>query len=141
MANVFLNIPVPTSDGAGAAVDVSAMGKTKSLVIGGGFRATVNVEYAIGDTPTDWAPLATFLQAGNLTIDVACQWIRAVTSDYVSGTPNLDVGSNDGVDRYVIGSPNVGSFGRFFRCETGEADVDMALYVDYDYLELTGIPR
>lgn len=95
MANVFLNIPVPVTDGVGAAVDVSAMGKTKSFVIGGSFRACVNVEYAIGDAPTDWAPLATFLQAGNLTIDIACQWIRAVTTEAQSGAANLDVGSND----------------------------------------------
>lgn len=94
MGNVFVNIPVPTSNAAGAAVDVSSMGKTKSLVIGGTFRATVNVEYAT-DTGNGWAPLATFQQGGNLTVDVACGFIRAVTSGYISGTPNLDVGSDD----------------------------------------------
>lgn len=94
MANLFLNIPVPTSNAAGAPVDVSAMGKTKSLVIGGGFNATVNVEFAT-DLGNGWAPLATFHQSGNLTIDVACGFLRAVTSNYVSGAPNLDVGSDD----------------------------------------------
>lgn len=102
MANLFVNIPVPTSNAAGAAVDVSAMGRTKSLVIGGGFHATVNVEYATDETGTDWAPLATFLQAGNLTIDVAARWLRAVTSSYVSGTPNLDAGGSDAATVFAV---------------------------------------
>lgn len=96
MANVFVNIPVPAANGAGAATDVAALGRTKSFVIGGGFHATVNVEYATDTTGVNWAPLATFQGAGNLTVDVACNWIRAVTSNYVSGTPNLDVGADDG---------------------------------------------
>jgi hypothetical protein len=96
MGNLFANIPVPAANGIGAAVDVSTMGKTKSLVIGGGFQATVNVEYATDDVGAGpWAPLATFLQSGNLTIDVAARWLRAVTSEYKSGAPNLDVGSDD----------------------------------------------
>ncbi len=95
MANVFFDIPVPTANGAGAAVDVSTMGRTKSFVIGGGFRACVNVEYALDDIGTEWAPLATFLQSGNLEIDVAAHWLRAVVTDYQSGAPNLDVGGND----------------------------------------------
>jgi hypothetical protein len=95
MANLFVNIPVPAANGVGAAVDVSAMGKTKSLVCGGGFQATVNVEYATDAGGLVWAPLATFLQSGNLTIDVAARWLRAVTSEYKAGAPNLDVGSDD----------------------------------------------
>lgn len=95
MANLFVNIPVPAANGVGAAVDVSAMGKTKSFICGGSFNATVNVEYSTDAGGVDWAPLATFHQSGNLTIDVAAHWMRAVTSDYKSGAPNLDVGSSD----------------------------------------------
>ena len=96
MANLFLNIPVPAANGAGAAVDVSAMSKSKSLVCGGGFQATVNVEYSTDDVGAGpWAPLATFQQSGNLIIDVAAHWIRAVVSSYKGGAPNLDVGSSD----------------------------------------------
>lgn len=102
MANVFVNIPVLASNGAGAAVDVSTMGRTKSLVIGGGFRATVNVEYATDALGTVWAPLATFHQSGNVTIDVAAHWLRAVTSDYQSGAPNLDVGSSDAGSSFIL---------------------------------------
>lgn len=103
MANLFVNLPAPAANGAGAAVDVSAFGKTKSIVCGGGFVATVNVEYstdAAGAGP--WAPLATFLQAGNLTIDVAAHWMRAVTSSYQSGAPNVDVGSSDAGSLFAL---------------------------------------
>ncbi len=106
MANVFINIPVPLSNTAGAAVDVSSMGRTKSLVIGGGFHATVDVEYATDLAGTDWAPLATFHQSGNLTVDVAAHWMRAVTSVYVNGVPNLDVGSSDAGSSFVLLTAN-----------------------------------
>jgi hypothetical protein len=103
MANLFVNLPAPAANGAGAPVDVSAMGKTKSIVCGGGFAATVNVEYSTdvaGAGP--WAPLATFLQAGNLTIDVAAHWMRAVTSSYQGGAPNVDVGSSDAGSLFAL---------------------------------------
>lgn len=102
MANQFVNIPVPTSNATGAAVDVSSMGKTKTLVIGGGFHATVNVDFSTDAAGADWAPLATFQGPGNLTVDVAAQWIRARTSSYQSGTPNLDIGSDDSGSVFVI---------------------------------------
>lgn len=102
MANLFVNIPVPVANGVGAAVDVSAMGKTKSLVCGGGFAATVNVEYSTDALGDEWAPLATFQQSGNLTIDVAAHWMRAVTSEYKSGAPNLDVGSSDAGTTFAL---------------------------------------
>jgi hypothetical protein len=103
MANLFVNLPAPAANGAGAPVDVSAMGKTKSIVCGGGFAATVNVEYSTDDVGAGpWAPLATFLQAGNLTIDVAAHWMRAVTSEYKSGAPNVDVGSSDAGSLFAL---------------------------------------
>lgn len=95
MANLFLDIPVPASNGSGAPVDVSAMGATKSFVCGGGFQATVNVEFSTDAGALTWAPLATFQRSGNLTVDVAARWIRAVTSEYRGGAPNLGVGSSD----------------------------------------------
>jgi len=103
MANLFVNLPAPAANGAGAPVDVSAMGKTKSIVCGGGFAATVNVEYSTDDVGAGpWAPLATFLQAGNLTVDVAAYWMRAVTSSYRGGAPNVDVGSSDAGSLFAL---------------------------------------
>ncbi|HMA24085.1 MAG TPA: hypothetical protein VKP00_08820, partial [Gemmatimonadaceae bacterium] len=95
MGNLFANIPVPVTNGPGAPVDVSAMGKTKSIVCGGVFDATVNVEFATDAGAAVWAPLATFHQSGNLTIDVAAHWLRSNVSNYKSGAANVDVGSDD----------------------------------------------
>lgn len=110
MANKFVNVPVPASNAAGAAVDVSAMGQTKTLVCGGSFDATVNVEFATDDTGTDWAPLATFQGGpGNKTVDVAAHWLRVVTSAYKSGAPNVDVGSSGAASVFAqIPSPPPG---------------------------------
>jgi hypothetical protein len=63
----------------------------------------VNVEYSTDDVGAGpWAPLATFLQAGNLTIDVAAHWMRAVTSSYQGGAPNVDVGSSDAGSLFAL---------------------------------------
>ena len=108
MANIFINIPVPSSNSAGVAVDVSAMGKTKTITCGGIFSATVNLEFATDDVALVWAPLATFQQSGNVTIDIAAHWIRAVTSDFRSGAANVDVGSSDAGASFAL-LPGVGT--------------------------------
>ena len=77
MGNLFIDLPVPVANGPGAAVDVSAMGKSKSIVCGGVFDATVNLEFSTDAGAAVWAPLATFHQSGNLVIDIAAHWIRA----------------------------------------------------------------
>jgi hypothetical protein len=92
MANSFLNIPVPASNSSGAPVDVSGMGKTKTLIVGGPFVAAVNIEYATDLAGTNFAPIATFSAPGSMTVDIAARWMRASVSGYKSGTPNADVG-------------------------------------------------
>lgn len=101
MANIFVNLVVPSSNAAGAAVDVSAMGQTKSIVMGGSLVGSVNVEYATDGAGTVWAPLTTFQGPGSITIDVAAHWMRAVTSNYKSGTANCDVGGSDAGTSFV----------------------------------------
>lgn len=100
MSNLFLNLPVP-ANGPGAAVDVSAMGKTKSFVCGGAFKGTLNVEIAndaAGVGP--WSQLATFQQSGNLTIDVACHWMRV--NSIGAGGANVDVGADDDGTKFAL---------------------------------------
>src|SRR5262245_50087743 len=94
MANQFVNVPVPAANGPGAAVDVSTMGKSKSIVCGGIFQATVNLEFSNDAGALVWAPLATFQQSGNLVINVACHWIRANVANFKSGAANVDVGGD-----------------------------------------------
>lgn len=106
--NIFVNLPVPASNSAGAAVDVSAMGMTKTVILGGTLDAAVTIEYAT-DAGTDFAPLMTFQDGGNVTIDVAAHWMRAVTSAYKSGAGNCDVGASNAGSSFVqiptIGTP------------------------------------
>lgn len=69
----------------GAAVDVSAMGKTKTVIVGS-VDGNVNVEYATDAAGTAWASLASFQDPGNKTVDVAAHWMRAT-----GGSANVDV--------------------------------------------------
>ena len=112
MANQFVNIPVLASNGAGAPVDVSKMGATKTIVVGSvGGGTTVTIEYAedpAGAGP--WAPLpnGSFQGPGRVTFDFAAHWLRAVTSSYSSGTPNADCGaSGDGATFVEVGAVSV----------------------------------
>lgn len=94
--NVYLNIPVPAANGAGAAVDVSLMGKSKTLIVGGVFKATVKFEFANDPAGTVWTPLAASFEAPDTqNVDVAARFMRAVVSNYKSGAPNADVGSSN----------------------------------------------
>ncbi len=112
MGNLFVNLPVPSSDAAGAAVDVSAMGQTKSIIMGGNLVASVNIEFATDVGGTVWAPLTTFQGPGSLTTNIAAHWMRAVTSNYKSGTANCDVGgSDDGTSFVQIVAPAVSGAG------------------------------
>jgi hypothetical protein len=94
--NLFANIPVLAANGAGAPVNVSAMGAGKTIIVGGGFDASVTIEYATDLAGTVWAPVpgGTFDGPGRAQVDLAARWLRAVTEAYKSGTPNADVGAS-----------------------------------------------
>ena len=93
MSNIFLNIPVPAGNGTGAPVETSQMASTKTIVCGGPFSATVNLEISNDAGALVWAPLATFQRSGNVTVSVSARFMRARVSDYKSGVANLDVGA------------------------------------------------
>lgn len=96
MSNIFLNIPVP-ANGPGAAVDTSMMGATKTFVVGGGFKGSLTLEFAVDVAGTLWAPVPNGSFVGNpgrVTIDLATHWVRANTTSY-SGAANVDVGAPD----------------------------------------------
>lgn len=93
MSNLFLNIPVPAGNGTGAPVETSQMASTKTVLCGGPFVATVNLEISNDAGAAVWAPLATFQRSGNVTVSVSARFMRARVSDYKSGVANIDVGA------------------------------------------------
>jgi hypothetical protein len=98
MANTFLNFPIPVGNGPGAAVNTSAMGKVKSVIVGGTFPgATIRLE-ASNDGGATWGPVLTFQAEGKLVTHLAAQFMRVYVLGRQSGLPfsaNVDVGSND----------------------------------------------
>ncbi len=95
MSNLFVSIPVPTSNGSGAPVDVSAMGASKTISVAGPFVAAVTIEVTNELVPTQWAPLITFGVPDGIVRDVSAHWMRATVADYKSGAPACDVGGDD----------------------------------------------
>jgi len=96
MANIFLNLPMPAGDGAGATVDTSAMGKDKSIVIGGLFKgASVIIE--VSADGSNFQSVYTFFSAGGKVIPVAAMAMRVRvlgrSAEPFSATAN--VGAND----------------------------------------------
>ena len=112
MPNAFLNLPVPAANGAGAAVDVSVMGATKTIIVGGVFEGAVGIEYATDAAPAAWAPLPEAVfnsNPGRVTIDLAARWMRATMTGYKSGAANADVGApNTGAEFIDFVVPAVG---------------------------------
>lgn len=97
MANSFLDLPMPAGDGAGASVDTSAMGKGKTIVVGGSFKGVLITIQVSTDGGTVFQQLTSFTGPGKKTIDVAAEFMRV----WISGrsaeafSANADVGAND----------------------------------------------
>ncbi len=98
MQNSFVNLPIPGVPGAGAAIDVSQMGTTKTLTLEGDFKSgAIHVEISNDAAGIVWAPLFTFTEADAKPFDVAAHYMRAVNVNYDGTVPVLDVGgTSDG---------------------------------------------
>ena len=95
MAVIFVSIPVPAANGAGAAVDTSVFGPSKTISVVGPFSAAVTIEISNELIPTSWAPLVTFNNPDGITMNSVCRWMRASVSAYKSGLPACDLGGTD----------------------------------------------
>jgi len=93
MANVFLDIIVPTSNGPGPAVNIAALGYLKRFSMTGVFEGTVNIE--ISNDGVLWSPLTTFVAPGDIKKSFAAGFVRANVVGYVSGAADLSVGSDN----------------------------------------------
>lgn len=106
MANIFLNLPIPVGNGPGAAVLTSAMGKTKSVIVGGAFPgAVVSIEVS-NDGGASFFPIAAFKGEGDETvIKVAAEFMRVNVAGRKNTLPfsaNVDVGANDDGALFVL---------------------------------------
>lgn len=93
----FVNLPAPTSDGAGTAVDTSALGAYKTIQCSGSATMTVNIEFSNDAAATVWSPVHTFnLSKGDAlewSLPVVARWMRASVLGNGSGSaPVVNVG-------------------------------------------------
>lgn len=106
MAQVFVNLPAPSSNGAGAPVDVSSFGPIKTMTLAGGADCVVTIEMSNDPGAINWAPVWVFNQSGTKTLEVAAHFMRAVVQQYKSGTPVVDVGgTNEGASFVQLVAP------------------------------------
>lgn len=97
MANSFLALPAPGGViGPGAAVDVSAMGATKTITVVADSNTTTTVETSNqAGAPTNWSPVKTFDGSGEITVDVACRFMRLNVQELGASDPVANVGATD----------------------------------------------
>ncbi len=137
MGNLFQAVVAPAGNGAGAAVDFSAYGAAKMMIVTGSWsteRLVPIVEIQISNeaVATVWAPIAVFQGAGQRLINVACKWMRAVVQNYSGGaTPIINIGGTD--DGTVLtnlpvtaangsgAAVNTGALGLFKSIQVGDA--------------------
>ena len=93
MANLFLPIPVPSANGPGAAVNISAFGWIKSFSIEGTLVGNVTLE--MSNDAVTWAPIATLSVPGDICTSFAAVWVRANVGGFVQGAAVLAVGGDD----------------------------------------------
>lgn len=107
MANQFINLPANAANGPGAAVDVSALGASKYIVIAGAWPSsmvpTITIEINNDDTAQGtWSPLLSVQGGAIRTVAAAAKWMRVNVSGYRQGpAPEVDVGATDGGCEFV----------------------------------------
>jgi hypothetical protein len=92
----FVNLPMPASDGPGAAVDVSALASEKTIIRGGvsGDNALVTVEVSNDTLGTNWAPACVIQQrVAIVPLAAAVRWMRASVSGLSAAAPEINVGA------------------------------------------------
>jgi hypothetical protein len=100
---VSVTLPVPSTNGSGAAVDVSALDVLKTVIIEGSLQATVLLEIS-NDAGVTWAPWKTIQAKGTdftLTAPVVAEFMRATTKGYMVGSAVCTVGSQTSQNTFV----------------------------------------
>lgn len=106
MTQVFVNLPAPSANGSGAAVNVSTFGPLKTMLVAGGAVCVVTIEMSNEPSPTNWAPVWVFQNGGVKSLEIAAHWMRATVQQYKSGTPEVDVGgTNEGTTLAQLVAP------------------------------------
>lgn len=104
--NNFLALPAPAADGAGAWVDCSTLGGLRTINVDTP-QSFITVEGSNESAPTTGFPIVAFQGSTEKTVTVAARWMRAVTSNYKSGSaPVVGVGStNDATSSVQLNVP------------------------------------
>lgn len=85
----FVQLIAPAGDGAGAAVDISALGLFKTVHIGDNFRGQTNIE--ISEDGVSWATVLSFQNPGQQSTLAAAQWMRVSRNGVPTIAPGLPV--------------------------------------------------
>jgi hypothetical protein len=96
--NDFVTLPTLAGNGASVGVDVSGMGATKTIVLGGAtggaYEPVVAIQVSMDNV--NWASLCSFQGKTQKTINVACHYLRTFLSGFVNGAaPSVGVGGDD----------------------------------------------
>lgn len=109
MPILSLDLPVPSANAAGAAVDCTAMGPVRQVVVGGTYTGVIHVEVTNEAVPTaaGWVSVGSFpTGGGKLSINLAARFMRARMAAYAGGAGNCDVsGWDSGVEFGVLAVP------------------------------------
>jgi hypothetical protein len=108
MQNVFVDLPVPAGDGAGAGVLLN-QGSSMSVYVAGSFAAAVHIE--VSDDDVDYAPLASFTGPATDTFEVGWQYARVRLSGFQGGTPEVSIGvaADDSSNQFLTMSVPAGN--------------------------------
>lgn len=101
MAILSATLPVPSANGPGAAVNVAALGKDKTVVIAGDLRGVIDVEGSIDGV--HWAQIPPFFYDPDSGEErgFVVQFMRAVTGGYYGGSSVCTVGAPQATNNFV----------------------------------------
>ena len=88
-ASASISLPVPASNGVGTAVDTSALGPLKSIVVAGSYDAVVTIQ--ISEDGVTFSDAESFPKPDRENIEAWARFMRVRQSGYVSGVATVTV--------------------------------------------------
>lgn len=100
MANQFINLPAPSGNGVGTAVDLSSCGALKTFIIDGTWRLNPTITIEMNDDAAaagSWVPVTRSFQGrGQERVEIVGRWFRVRVENHREGPdPAVNVGTND----------------------------------------------
>lgn len=136
MANVFVSLPVPSGNGAGAATSTATLAGKKTVIVNvpTDFQGNIDVQFNASAAAGVWQSLGSTGNNKKFTAKVVAEEMRVVVSNYTGGTaPTVQVGAEEDTSVAFFSVAVLGTYGAGASVDVEAAGVLKTLTVNGDF--------